>query len=307
VPAKKLSLQELANSSATQTTDCPYTNSLSIRPEHLQSSNVNKRKQNNNEFDENESAQFFYDAEHIKKMNEINERAMNEKKRKIEAAKQKELEPCWFCLGGSKVERHYIVSVGDKAYLAYAKGAINRDHLLIIPIDHVQSTIHADEKLMEDIQKYKKALAKYYKSRNKCVLFYERNFKTKHMQIQVLALPIDKSYLLKDSFLSIAKEQDVYLNEIPQFTNLKQVLNQNQPFYLLELPAEDNDNNNDDGDHVFDKYLCEIRHNFPINFGRYVFLEIIIYVPLIFLTDVKILFIENMKIFQRFFKPQVIS
>ena len=72
--------------------------------------------------------------------------------------------------------------------MAYAKGAINRDHLLIIPIDHVQSTIHADEKLMKDIEKYKMALAKYFKSRNKCVLFYERNFKTKHMQIQVNAL-----------------------------------------------------------------------------------------------------------------------
>jgi hypothetical protein len=65
--------------------------------------------------------------------------------------------------------------------------------------------------------------------------------------------------------MSIAKEQDVYLNEIPQFTNLKQVLNQNQPFYLLELPAEDQEDNDN---HVFDKYLCEIRHNFPINFGR---------------------------------------
>jgi hypothetical protein len=47
-------------------------------------------------------------------MNEINEKAMNEKKRRLEAKESKELEPCWFCLGGSKVERHYIVSVGDK-------------------------------------------------------------------------------------------------------------------------------------------------------------------------------------------------
>ena len=70
--------------------------------------------------------------------------------------------------------------------MAYAKGAINKDHLLIIPIDHIQSTVHADDKLMDEINKYKLALKKYFKSRNKCVLFYERNFRTKHLQIQVM-------------------------------------------------------------------------------------------------------------------------
>jgi hypothetical protein len=128
IPAKKLSLQELAQHASAQTTDCPYTNSLSIKPDQQQLQN--KRKQNtNNEYDENESAQFFYDADHIKKMNEINERAMTEKKRKIEAAKTKELEPCWFCLGGSKVERHYIVSVGDKVCIIYIFPFFNKNNI----------------------------------------------------------------------------------------------------------------------------------------------------------------------------------
>ncbi len=73
-----------------------------------------------------------------------------------------------------------------KSYLAYAKGALNKDHLLIIPIDHVQSSVHADAKLLEDINKYKFALKKHFKSKNKCVLFFERNYRTKHMQIQVI-------------------------------------------------------------------------------------------------------------------------
>lgn len=173
-----MSPQELAQQTSAQSTDCPYTNSISIK-----SDQPVKRKQESNN-DEESTAQFFYDADHIKKMNELNERAL-EKKRRIEENKNKEPEPCWFCLGGSKVERQYIVSVGDKCYLAYAKGAINKDHLLIIPIDHVQSSVHADEKLAKDIEKYKIALVKYFKTKNKCVLFFERNFKTKHMQIQV--------------------------------------------------------------------------------------------------------------------------
>ena len=215
--------------------------------------------------DDEPALQYFYDADHIKKMTEINDKKMMDKKRRLEAAQSREQEPCWFCLGGSKVERHYIVSVGNKSYLAYAKGALNSDHLLIIPIDHVQSSIHADADLLEDINKYKTALIDYFKTKRKCVVFFERNFRTKHLQIQVMAVGEDKSYLLKDAFMSLAKEQDVYLNEIPEFTNLKQVLRPTNLFYYLELPNDRNDN----AGLSHSRYLCEIRGNhFPLNFGR---------------------------------------
>jgi hypothetical protein len=144
-----MNYQELVRQAAAtgHATDSPYKDRLTIKTENL------KTKSKNND-DPSSSLQYFYDQEHIQKMNEINERALGEKKRRQEAKEKAELEPCWFCLGGSKVERHYIVSVGEKSYLAYAKGAINKDHLLIIPIDHVQSSVHADEKLLEDITKY---------------------------------------------------------------------------------------------------------------------------------------------------------
>lgn len=149
--------------------------------------------------------------------------------------------------------------------MAYAKGALNQDNLLIIPIDHVQSSVHADEELVEEINKYKYALQKYFKSKNGCVLFYERNFRTKHMQIQVFAMRYDKSYLIKDAFLHAAKEQKVYLNEIPKFTVLKQVIERKQAFYYLELPSEEEDAEK----YICDKYLVEIKgSNFPMNFGR---------------------------------------
>ena len=64
--------------------------------------------------------------------------------------------------------------------------------------------------------------------------------------------------------MSMAKEENVNLNEIPDFTNLKQVLDSNQPFYYLEIPSEDAEKC---FSHV--RYLCEIRGNhFPMNFGR---------------------------------------
>ena len=151
IPAKKLKYNELIRQAAAgHATDCPYKNSLTLKIDE----DLKAKKRSQNDEDSATSLQYFYDADHIKKMNAISEKAQNEKKRRQEAREKAELEPCWFCLGGSKVERHYIVSVGDKSYLAYAKGAINKDHLLIIPIDHVQSSVHADQQLLDDINKY---------------------------------------------------------------------------------------------------------------------------------------------------------
>ncbi|CAB4012199.1 CWF19 1, partial [Paramuricea clavata] len=49
--------------------------------------------------------------------------------------------PCWFCLGGSQVEKHLVVSVADHVYLAMAKGGLTPDHTLICPIAHYPSTV----------------------------------------------------------------------------------------------------------------------------------------------------------------------
>ena len=93
------------------------------------------------------------------------------------------------------------------------------------------------------------------------------------MQIQVYAIKADKSYLLKDAFMSMAKEQDINLNEIPEFTSLKQVLNTSRPFFHLELPNEDNDVESQEMSSSVgfrsERFLCEIRGSFPLNFGRY--------------------------------------
>jgi hypothetical protein len=276
MPAKYMTKQELTKQSELQT-ECPYTynmESLNTKNESIKRLNESgafkiKHQKNEGEDDDEESVQYFYDAQHIKKMNELEENRVRDKRRRNEEREAKKNEPCWFCLGGTKVQRHYIVSVGDKCYLAYAKGALNKDHLLIIPIDHCQSSLHADDTLLEDINKYKNALANYYKDKNQCVLFYERNFRTKHMQIQCFAVKMDKIYLLKDSFLSVAKEHQIQLNEIPKNTNLKQVLEKHHSFFYLELPNEENDKSDSTFITNCDRYLSPIRtQQFPINFGR---------------------------------------
>jgi hypothetical protein len=85
------------------------------------------------------------------------------------------------------------------------------------------------------------------------------------MLFEVFALPEQKSFLVKDALQSAAIQQNIELDEIPKFTNLKQVLDKNQQYFYLELPFDE------------ERYLCEIRsRDFPINFGRFVKLIILV-------------------------------
>ena len=93
--------------------------------------------------------------------------------------------PCWFCLSSAEVEKHLIVSVGSHVYLALPKGGLTDDHVLICPIGHHSSQISLPEEAVEEVKKFKSALRKMYKKHGKSAVFFERNYKQTHLQIQV--------------------------------------------------------------------------------------------------------------------------
>ena len=57
--------------------------------------------------------------------------------------------PCWFCLSSPEVEKHLVVSVGTQVYVALAKGGLNKQHVLILPIGHFQSLVTCSEEVIE--------------------------------------------------------------------------------------------------------------------------------------------------------------
>ncbi|XP_075215948.1 CWF19-like protein 1 isoform X2 [Lycorma delicatula] len=100
---------------------------------------------------------------------------------------------CWFCLASPEVEKHLVISVGTEVYLALAKGGLVNDHLLILTVGHYQSTSCLPENISDEIEQFKTVLRKYYSSKNKVPIFFERNYKTSHLQIQVVPVPNDKT------------------------------------------------------------------------------------------------------------------
>ncbi|RZF32947.1 hypothetical protein LSTR_LSTR000817 [Laodelphax striatellus] len=162
---------------------------------------------------------------------------------------------CWFCLASPEVEKHLVISIGTEVYLALAKGGLVPDHLLILSAAHHQSTSSVPSTVCEEIKQFKSALKKYFKSKRKAVVFFERNYKTSHLQIQVVPVPIGKTEILKAEFEAGAEMENFNLDELPEQTDLSQIAPPGTPYFYLELPS---------GEKLFHR----VRKNFPLQFGR---------------------------------------
>uniref|UniRef100_A0A1A7WIS1 CWF19-like protein 1 n=1 Tax=Iconisemion striatum TaxID=60296 RepID=A0A1A7WIS1_9TELE len=177
--------------------------------------------------------------------------------------------PCWFCLASPQVEKHLVISIGTHCYLALAKGPLTPRHVLILPIGHYQSVVELSSEVVEEMEKYKSALRSFYKSKGeRCVLF-ERNYKSQHLQLQVVPVPLDRCTTedIKEAFTVQAQEQQIELMEIPEHTDLKQIAPPGTPYFYVEL---------DSGEKLF----YRIQKHFPLQFGREVLAsEVVLNIP----------------------------
>ncbi|XP_068134376.1 CWF19-like protein 1 isoform X2 [Hyperolius riggenbachi] len=165
--------------------------------------------------------------------------------------------PCWFCLASPEVEKHLVVSIGEHCYVALAKGGLTSDHVLILPIGHYQAIVDLSSDVVEECEKYKASLRKFYRSKGKRYVMFERNYRSQHLQLQVVPLPLTccTTEDIKESFIVQGQEQNLELLEIPQHTDIKQIVQPGTPYFYVEL---------DSGEKLFHR----IKKNFPLQFGR---------------------------------------
>nr|XP_033808024.1 CWF19-like protein 1 [Geotrypetes seraphini] len=165
--------------------------------------------------------------------------------------------PCWFCLASPEVEKHLVVSIGTHCYLALAKGGLTSDHILILPIGHYQSVVELSSEVVEEVAEYKAALKKFLKSKGKRCVLFERNYRSQHLQLQVVPVPLNccTTDHIKETFITQAEEQQIELLEIPEHSDIKQIVQPGIPYFYVEL---------DTGEKLFHR----IKKNFPLQFGR---------------------------------------
>ncbi|KAG8041693.1 hypothetical protein G9C98_006988 [Cotesia typhae] len=197
-----------------------------------------------------EPRQYFYGL----KSNEnkrSSENSKGTKKVKLEFDQAK----CWFCLSSPHIDKHLIISIIDQVYVALAKGGLVDDHLLILPVSHHQSLVALPEKIEKEINKTKDSLTRYYSYIGKVPVFFERNYKSSHCQLQVI--PVDKNLepYVKSTFQEIAKIENFQFSTIN--SSLKEVTSPGETYFYVQLPS---------GEQLFHK----IAKNFPLQFGRQV-------------------------------------
>ncbi|XP_017535746.1 CWF19-like protein 1 isoform X2 [Manis javanica] len=165
--------------------------------------------------------------------------------------------PCWFCLASPEVEKHLVVNIGTHCYLALAKGGLCDDHVLILPIGHYQSVVELSAEVVEEVGKYKATLRQFFKNRGKRCVLFERNYKSHHLQLQVIPVPLNccSTDDIKDAFITQAQEQQIELLEIPEHSDIKQIAQPGAAYFYVEL---------DTGEKLFHR----IKKHFPLQFGR---------------------------------------
>lgn len=232
-PVSTMRLTDLLQKS-TDEIDCPYTS--------IDFSDIAGKT--------NESTQFFWNVDEGKRGNSRNNSENQRKKFKPMLDQEK----CWFCLSSGDVEKHLIISIGDNFYIALAKGPVNNYHALILPVDHVQSSANLSEEHFQELELFKRALKKFYESKDMCAVFFERNYKTSHMQVNAVGIDKKVEWNIKETFNEKAEEFSLQFETIPKLMSSKD-LPERSPYFVIELP--DNET-----------LLTRQMNRFPINFGR---------------------------------------
>ncbi|XP_053574704.1 CWF19-like protein 1 isoform X2 [Bombina bombina] len=122
---------------------------------------------------------------------------------------------------------------------------------------HYQSMVDMSSEAMEEVHQYKTALKKCYKAKGKRYVMFERNYRSQHLQLQVVPLPLQccSTEDIKEAFIVQAQEQNIELLEIPEHSDIKQIVQPGTPYFYVEL---------DSGEKLFHR----IKKHFPLQFGR---------------------------------------
>lgn len=71
---------------------------------------------------------------------------------------------------------------------------------MICPIEHHQSAVGQPKEVQDEIQQFKDALKSFYERNGNVAVFFERNYKTSHMQLQAVPIPKQATRELKEIF-----------------------------------------------------------------------------------------------------------
>lgn len=108
---------------------------------------------------------------------------------------QKQLDGCRFCFENVTVDKHLIISIGEKVYMSLpAKGSLADGHVRLLPVRHVCACTEMDEDVWEEIQVFQENLVKMWAAQGKDAVFMETVYSVKKQQHTMIdCIPLEQS------------------------------------------------------------------------------------------------------------------
>lgn len=165
--------------------------------------------------------------------------------------------PCWFCLMSPDVEKHLVTSVGTKVYMALAKGGLVPEHAMILPIQHIPASTELEEDAQKELIAYKAAMREMFKAQGKACVFWERNFRSQHLQVQVCPVPLEAAEHVEQAFRDrgTALKPDFAWQTLEADAPLPEGVTAKTPYFVVGLP---------DGSQLYHR----ASKGFPLQFAR---------------------------------------
>ena len=177
----------------------------------------------------------------------------------------KPVDGCPFCLSNPNADAHLVVSVAENAYVCVDKGAINGDHVLIIPVEHWPCIAAMPPQMVQEIKRYEEVLRHYAESRGKALVLFERfmQFRKKggnHCHINAVCLDAGDPAGVESAFRKHAEEAGFgFEHELPSGWSQEELRARvgEQEYFCATLP---------DGRSLL--HLLQRQERHPMNFGR---------------------------------------
>ncbi|GLJ46532.1 hypothetical protein SUGI_0980680 [Cryptomeria japonica] len=176
-------------------------------------------------------------------------------------------QPCWFCLSSPNIDSHLVVSIGENFYCAIAKGPLVEGHVLIIPVEHLPSSLSLPPDADGELQNYKHALKRFFRKQGNSIIVFERYFNLRvatHAHLQVVPIPLSKASAVRSEFISAGKKLGFEFDVIKPGENdddtkmsLKKLLRGGNGYFFVELPEG-----------TILAHLLESGEKLPMQFGR---------------------------------------
>ena len=150
-------------------------------------------------------------------------------------------ESCWFCMASPQFESHFVVSVGEEAYVATPKGPLLPMHALILPIAHIPCSLELSDAQAAEMASYVAALRKLFEARGAALLLFERYMGSgsfEHMHLQALPIPSQLAQNARQAFEAHGQRLGIHFEVLPPGeTAAKRLADSPEPFFAATLPS----------------------------------------------------------------------